>query len=463
MGGSYSKSVTVDINNRPGGGEVQQDGKGYYYEIDGGRVLLTDDWYPDLEGTYRKLTHTPAGGCTIGDIKKGGIPQTGFPDLAVYSTISIFYWELDSSYSNPLVIQLGEGNNEYYKHDGSTWSKDIEATGNLREELNKQNCKKNNAHIVNLSQKKSGYNCPSCNTGTKINVSYSSIASIISSTYTIPGARSASISGFKHNNNWQAGLPPIKNLRKVIVYWSTTSSNKPLLSATQSRPPKYFRRNSDNENAWIENTTGQSALPNGETPQIIPNLSGKANTTYNYQGTNIPVTVRSSSLGDCYYRYQHSLCGGPFRITRITHGTGATLNGIDSTDPLVSVTAYYFGTSPTLDKLLLVELSIKNNQTTYKYFHRQTKGADRWSLYPESGGGTAKLSEDKLKATLDTLYSIQFPAEQTDSQDIGQQIGAFFKRTEGIITATVTPGIGGTIGLAVWKGPALLARLITRL
>ncbi|EKX72822.1 hypothetical protein BEWA_013810 [Theileria equi strain WA] len=448
MGGSYSKPATVDINNRPGGGEVQQDGKGYYYDSDGnGRVNLTDEWYPDPEGIYRKFTHTPEDGCTIGDIKKGGIPQTGFPDLAVYSTISIFYWELDSSYSNPLVIQLGEGNNEYYKHDGSTWSKDIEATGNLREELNKQNCKKNNAHIVNLSQKKSGYNCPSCNTGTKINVSYSSIASIISSTYTIPGP--ASISGFKHNNNWQLGLPPIKNLRKVIVYWSTTSSNKPLLSATQSRPPKYFRRNSENVNSWIEvSTAGQTILPNGETPQIIPNLSGKANTTYNYQGTNIPVTVRSSSLGDCYYRYQHSLCGGPFRITRITHGTGATLNGIDSTDPLVSVTAYYFGTSPTLDKLLLVELSIKNNQTTYKYFHRQTKGADRWSLYPESGRGTTRLQDKDLIDKLDTLYSIQFPEPLSSGPSGGAKAG--------ISIASVCAG-GGAMGYGGWKLWLLLA------
>ncbi|EKX73093.1 hypothetical protein BEWA_051450 [Theileria equi strain WA] len=76
-----NEGVTIDISYYPGsaGGQVKQDENGYFYNSDDGRVLLTDDWYPDPEGTYRKFTHTPKGGCGVKEIKKGGVPASDKP------------------------------------------------------------------------------------------------------------------------------------------------------------------------------------------------------------------------------------------------------------------------------------------------------------------------------------------------------------------------------------------------
>ncbi|EKX73358.1 hypothetical protein BEWA_054140 [Theileria equi strain WA] len=158
MGGSHSKPVTVDISRYPGGlgDQVKQDDKGgLYYEI-GGKVLLTDEWFPDPEGTYRKITHTPKDGQNISKISKGGQDQILSPgNLSQYSSVSVYYWGQDHHCSKPLLIQLGSGN-EYYKYvsSGNSWNKDGSITSStLREKLDKQNCSRNKAHIINLEER----------------------------------------------------------------------------------------------------------------------------------------------------------------------------------------------------------------------------------------------------------------------------------------------------------------------
>ncbi|AFZ80799.1 hypothetical protein BEWA_002060 [Theileria equi strain WA] len=439
-----SGNVTIDINNRPGGG-VEKDDKGYYYESDGGGIVnLTSAWYPELEGTYRKLTHTPKNGQKISTINKGGTPQEGFTDLSSYSSVSVYYWSGDNGFSKPLLIQLGTGDNECYTTtNGNNWGKDSGITsGNLREKLNKQNCGKNKAHVVDLSQKKNNHNyqCPGCQIQ-RINVFYSSIASIISSTHSI--GRSISVTSFKNSDTWQRGLPSLKDVSTVMVYWNGYG-NTPLIIAQQAGKQRFFRKNKDYVNSWIEVSTGQNDLPDGETPTLATLDLSRPAGTYNDGVGNINVTVRNGSIGDGYWRYQYSLCGGLFKVTQVSHNN-ALLTGVSSQDPLYSISAYYYADILDLEKLLLIELrSSGSSKYTYVYFHRSSKAADEWSNYPESGGETTRLQGNDLTQK---LKKEQLPDTRTNPSSTSE-----FKDHDSISnksTSPIGPAIGGTVSVLV--------------
>ncbi|EKX73350.1 hypothetical protein BEWA_054060 [Theileria equi strain WA] len=456
------KEVTIDITKRPE--NTQNDGKGgYYYESNSGRVNLTEEWYPDLEGTYIKLTHTPKNpkekitGIFYSRSKQNGFEQA---NLSSCESISVFYWSLDSTRTKPLLIQLGERDNEYYTNNrGNTWTKngDINDANTLRQKLDEQNCLKNGAHLIDIGQKGSGrnYNCPSCSQQ-KLRVYYSSGPGTPYYGHHIRNSFPGSLSGFKNGSSWPSGLPSVQNVKFIFVYWNRSV---PSLIVAQSRPERYFRINAGNLKSWIEVSDKSTDVA---TPTLALDLS-KTDGKYPYRNTNakIIVAVLLSHIGGGYYRLQYSLRGSLFNVKSVSHND-TQLSGIDSTDLLLSVSAYYLGDSPeSLDRLLLVELSINaTHHTTYKYFHRETKGAKVWSKYLGSGGGTTRLQGNALKRALDELKNIHFP---DPPPSIGKQIADFFQKTEGIITASVTPGIGGLIGLGIWKGPALIARLIARL
>ncbi|AFZ79437.1 hypothetical protein BEWA_022850 [Theileria equi strain WA] len=427
MGGSHSKPVTIDISKHSGsGGQVQNDGRGYFYNSDGGTVLLTDEWYPDPEGIYRKFTHRPRDG-KISKINKGGASQTGFPSLDKYPSVSVFYWSGDNTFSNPLLIQLGIGN-EYYTTNGrDSWDNDNQiSTTNLKDKLNEQNCKKNKAHIVDLSQKQDNstpYECPSCIQ--KIPRVYKSDSSGDTITY---GHTITSVSGFKDGNTWQLGLPSIKGVNLIKVYWKASGETNPIFILYQTSRQRYFRRNSDNENAWIEVTTSSK-----ETLRIHNLALDLSNTdgTYSFGGANIKMAVLLSHISDGYSEFEHSLRGGLFKVTEIKHGT-TQLSGISSSnDKLDSISAYYYGDSPNLPNLLLLELRSQGGKN-YNYFHRATKDPLTWSPYLGSGGRTGKqLVGSSLKQTLDELKKIQFPEPSKDATTI-------------IVGSSVGSGLGGT-------------------
>lgn len=265
------EGVTIDISKYPRSEGVETDNKrGYYYESGNGKVDLTESYYPGLEGTYRKFIHTPESG-NIQSITHNGKPLSGITSLGDHKSVSVYYWSQDIDHGKPLLIQLGEGINEYYTTDnGNTWiNQSGIKKGNIRGSLNKQNCDRNKAHVVDLSYRSStNYQCPGCQTQ-EIQVSYSGSSGDISySTYTIRGSRSFSVTSFKDNSIWQAGLPSLKDLKETKVIWKNNSGNKPLLSVTpQNNTKRYFRKSADDGNAWIE-VSNADAHPNGETPTI---------------------------------------------------------------------------------------------------------------------------------------------------------------------------------------------------
>ncbi|AFZ80388.1 hypothetical protein BEWA_032410 [Theileria equi strain WA] len=286
-----------------------------------------------------------------------------------------------------------------------------------------------------------------------------------------------SVATFRDKND-QVGLPPVKGVSTIYVYFNSKNSRGiPLLITYQQDfgEKSWFRRNTKSGNTWSEvcqyerPTDPSDDSDNkikgllqhlGYYPSIIPDLSNLGN--YSDESTDIGVTVRASFIEDGYSKFEHSLRGGLFELKGVIHGTGNTpLTGISSNYPIESVSAYYYGGADPQDmsKLLLVEFVIKNNQTTYKYYHKQNKEDLTWSEYSVPGQGTTQLRGTPLKEELDKLKKVQSPDH---SPSIGQQILGFINSTPVKIGGgSLATGVGGSaLGYGGYK---LFISLIARL
>ncbi|AFZ80454.1 hypothetical protein BEWA_033070 [Theileria equi strain WA] len=465
-----NEGVTIDISYYPGGQTVKQDGGGYYYESTGGTVLLTDEWYPDPEGTYRKFTHTPENG-KIGNIMHNKNSLSGFGSFADKKSVSVYYWSLDNTCSKPLLIQLGSGNTYYITEGGDGWKNqsDINDT-NLRKKLNKQNCQRNQAHVIDLSNKSNGnYTCLSCQK--QIQVYSNSYGG--TTYYTSRSSYRLSVNSFRDKdvNSWQLGLPSLNGASGVNVYWNGSGRN-PLIVYQQVGNQRYFRKNAGNGTSWIE-VSNAGSLPNGQTPTITTlDFSSSSGITYDGGSSSISITVLRSHIGEGYYGYQYSLRGAPFMISGVKHNS-TPLTGISFQDALTSVSGYYYGGNNPTDQsnILLIEVVASGN-SKYSYFYRRTKDADKWAEYSISGGGTTRLQGKGLTQKLDELKELKVTLEKLDKlTELEAELSQLKEKlneshnTGTVAGSSVGTGLGGAgLGaLAVWKGPALIARLITRL
>ncbi|AFZ80579.1 hypothetical protein BEWA_034360 [Theileria equi strain WA] len=468
--------VTIQIGYYPGsGGQVKQDGGGYYYDSDGnGRVNLTDEWFPDPEGIYRKFTHTPEDGCTIGDIRKGRI-LSEITSLEKYSSVSVYYWSQDHACSKPLIIQLGEGNSSVYytiSDGGDNWNNDSDSSiaNDLRKKLDGRNCSRNNAHIIDLSNKGTSgsgknYQCPSCSQQ-KLRVYKSSDSGGI--TFYSGRGSMFSVTSFKDKggNSWQAGFPSLKDVKEIKVYWNESGRKTPLLIVYQSIPQRYFRRSSGNSNTWIR-VSNADGLPNGGTPTITTLDLSSSSGKYNDGSSSIDITVLRSHIGDGFYRYQYSLRGSLFEVTEIRHDQ-TPLTGIDSSDILTSISGFYYGGNTPTDQSNILLIEVVTSENKYSYYQKDKDGTN-WAELRRPGGYISQLIGEPLKVTLINLKKLKETLDKLDQlstqlQELERKLNESHN-TGTLAGSSVGTGLGGAGlgGLAVWKGPALLAKLIARL
>ncbi|AFZ79945.1 hypothetical protein BEWA_027940 [Theileria equi strain WA] len=482
MVGQYE--AAIDISKVPGKHDLEEDGdknNEYYYQDgkEGIIVILTEN-LPKAPG-YKKLEYKPEDhGTQIKGIKKGDTPQNVLPNPSGYSNVTevaVYYWELDSSYSNPLLIQLVElgSDDKYYTwQSGNNWHQQSDITADtLKENLDRQNCKRNGAHIVNISYKLRGttsygigYYCPVCNQ--RITVSYLDPPDhdhyhYYSHTIGHPGSSSSiSVSGFKDKDNYQVGLPPVKGAQFISVYWRQFTG-KPLLIAYQQRPEGWFKRNASDGNTWSEVSPNLIPDPRDTShyrnkikelldlkeyyPKLTPDLS-KIDKYSDSSGISIIVKVVSRGA----YIIEHSLNGQQFKLDKVKHKNNV-LKGISSDYPLISITAYYDkdGNPETEDKFDLVELAVQIlesgiHYTRYIYYGRPTTTREN-SWYAFLNLGT-RPSEEDLRKEVDRINELKDKKYNMDQ----------------ILKASMQvakPGVGaGVAGLGGWKLWSVLATLV---
>ncbi|EKX73883.1 hypothetical protein BEWA_039210 [Theileria equi strain WA] len=247
-----SNGVTINISENP---TVSYNGYSEHtttYNDFGKTIDLTEckdsaQWYG-----YRKFIHKPRDGHKITGVKKKGEKQYGFEqDLAYCYTATVYFWVGDSSYTNPLIVQFGDGGKYYTDKGGSsTWSQQEGLTAdNLKQKLDEQNCNRNRAHVISLSEKgQDGYTCPSCSQEQITIPSCTGSDRYSWHEHKISGGNS-SISGFKEEHDYQIGFPSLKGYRNVKVYHYSKAGNKALLIYFLS-PTSWYRRQDKNSNSW---------------------------------------------------------------------------------------------------------------------------------------------------------------------------------------------------------------------
>ncbi|EKX73355.1 hypothetical protein BEWA_054110 [Theileria equi strain WA] len=361
-----NEGVAIQIGYYPGDELVKPNSKGgYYYESDGGgRVSITVEDYPIKYGPYLKLTHSVEDG-NIGSITHNSVLQNGITGLGGHKSVSVYYWSQDHACSKPLIIQLDDSE-KYYKNDhGTTWNEDKEVHGTLRERLNKQNCGKNEAHIVKITEK-SAYSCSGCSD--QIKVSPNSMSTYIYSKHYIGYAQLISVTSFRDNSNDQVGLPLVKGVSTIYVYFDSKVNGTPLLIHYNKGERKWYMRNTKDSHTWSEVPRDERPKdPDDDSDNKIKKLLGKGSYhpeitldlsnpgNYSDESTGISITVRATSVYGGYSKFEHSLRGGTFKVKSVVHG-GNTLNGITSSTPVNSVSFFYWSEDSSYANPLLVQL-----------------------------------------------------------------------------------------------------------
>ncbi|EKX73652.1 hypothetical protein BEWA_036880 [Theileria equi strain WA] len=393
--------ATVDINRYPADGIVKPDGKSYYYTSEvGRRVDLVETRYPDRDGVYRKLTHTPKDG-ELGTIKYDGGFQILKPEPIQKSNISVYYWIYDEIYYRPLILQFfHESSSVYYTTtNGFRWNetKDINDS-NLREELNKQNCKRRGAHAINISEKSESYQCPSC-------------------------------------KNYQLNIL-LDREKQYYIHGYQMTENK--------APPSIFRFFEDTrEQTGFPFVTGINNICRYATPKVILDASKTETTeaTYNPRRNTLKFKVSKKDIDQSYAQYIHNKDdSGSSRLKDIEH-KGVSL-GVKSEDILTEVSIFYLDGDAQYDKPLLVELVASENK--YTYYRKARFYANTWTKIANQE--TNRLEEDNLKTELEKLKKIHFP---DPSSDVVTIVGASL----GTVGTEITTVIG------IWKRKAILSAI----
>ncbi|AFZ80319.1 hypothetical protein BEWA_031720 [Theileria equi strain WA] len=461
---------------------------------------------------YEKYTHTPGGGInSLRVLSTKGTNNKKMPfDPPVYekkySEVCVYYWTLDKTFNNPLLVKLGNEDN-YYKYAGSgnNWSKlDNITNDNLKQNLDRQNCSRNRAHQIDISKNTRGsYTCPGC-TSKHIGVSthgrdYSYYFHNISG--------GGSICGFKDKDKDQIGITFTSIISNVYVYWyPQTSEGIPLLIYLPLSSSSWYQREYIDSDTWKPVIDGKPTSPfSGGTAAILnlleaklpivtinvgqTNVNNGGNTnTFTYKDTSgwstETIQVTKQEINSEYTSFSQCVLNKKyFAVKNIKYNT-TFLQGIPQNLVVKSVTAYCHGEGDfTLDDLLLVSLEKRGtDQKRYAYYSRGS-GGSTWTIVYENTELkdielTNKLKElkkkleDKAKQTTEVEGASGKNGERggdgvTDpnSPSFVQQILDFITSNADKIGGGVSGVLGGSAitGLAVWKGPALLARLIARL
>ncbi|EKX72434.1 hypothetical protein BEWA_049010 [Theileria equi strain WA] len=170
-------------------------------------------------------------------------------------SLSAYYYGNNHTYDDLILVQFGEGNNYYQWSDSYNWIPHSGPISDFIETLGKENCKRKQGHIINLSEKgrtNNTYQCPSCSS-INIAVSPSDKSELGYSLYghTISGGNT-SISGFKDERDYQTGFSSLKGYSNVKIFWYPENSGSPLLIYLPGLSTSWYKRKTKDDNEWEE-------------------------------------------------------------------------------------------------------------------------------------------------------------------------------------------------------------------
>ncbi|EKX72565.1 hypothetical protein BEWA_050330 [Theileria equi strain WA] len=156
----------------------------------------------------------------------------------------------------------------------------------------------------------------------------------------------------------------------------------------------------------------QKLIEQLNTPNIIIDLSKPKEYTPTENTLEVEVkNIAVKGLSDCC-GFEHTMSQNKaFTVKQFAYET-SPLKAIKFPDQLLSVTAYYSGTSPNLVNLLMVKLEANNSGLKYIYFKRKNKDVSSWMQYNQD----KNLDNNSLKIELERLmkeYGLESPQKST--------------------------------------------------
>ncbi|EKX73400.1 hypothetical protein BEWA_054560 [Theileria equi strain WA] len=358
-----------------------------------------------------------------GDVK--AIPQAKIAYIKAKDVIS---WLGDSNRDTPLALQLGH-NGEYYTNTkgNNNWTKSSSVTpDNILQELDFWVCKNREAHIINLSeegdQRGQNYSCPSCS-GKQIKVTQTTHQDCTLYVHDIDGF---TISRIKTKETNYTGLSNIGGVKSVNVYCTKNTVDAFLI---------YFKyedlKSRKNENRWYSRCSGDTHWEVEKGFTGVPSVDDITSMKSLLTDSLTPMVIVNLSI---------DRESKEFRLKDVEYD--GKLLDIKSDVSMKNLIAYYYSSDGIRNLLLLVEMRLNGNS--------RSLDGEKWISVARNGN--TKVDVKKLENVVALLKRIEFPEPPSNTGKIIET---------SLITSDVLAG-GAAVGLGIWKGPALLARLITR-
>ncbi|EKX73074.1 hypothetical protein BEWA_016350 [Theileria equi strain WA] len=390
------------------------------------------------QNSYQQYKHSLQNNSTfrpLSTIYKGESVQFDDPNIYTFqcSSASLYYWVSNHPNSRPLLLELvpKSGTCKYYRLgttlDGKIWKLDKRiATQNLKEELDTLNYADTMTHQIDITKNTTcSYKCFTTGCNVSINATHSSREHY---SQTIQSVETGYIYQFSAGAINQGGIRSQYGVALVYIFHYPKGDDGVPLLIHLPDTSAWYARVKTKSSSWTSVSQNIPKDPSDE-PRILDILkevyspkvtikadfSGMTKSTYKTDGQIICVTsekVLVEGMETGFYSFSHKRYGGLFIVKDVIHGV-KPLEGIESEDVLRKVTMFYLG-QDTLDfeKLLLVELRLSGG-TTFKYFCRDEKGADRWTDC--SMEDDKQLDGKPLQEKLEELRDLHFspsPKEQ---------------------------------------------------
>ncbi|AFZ80175.1 hypothetical protein BEWA_030280 [Theileria equi strain WA] len=239
---------------------------------------------PSQSGYY-EYKHSMVGEGTfkVKSVVHGGNILDGIKS-EIISSISGFYLGAEQKYDNLLIVKLTSGTEEkYYKNPhGSNWNIDnFIHQPNLLTHLDLQNCKRNNAHVPDISKAGSTtYPCYACEDSGQT-VTFSASSNEVDGKYkkvvhTISSAGSNKIGAIDNSNKRQFGIKITSSVTSLTAFHYPPNNGRPLLIYLPGLSTSWYRRQDKNSNRWeeIENNAPESDNDGAKILKLLKKING---------------------------------------------------------------------------------------------------------------------------------------------------------------------------------------------
>ncbi|AFZ79861.1 hypothetical protein BEWA_027100 [Theileria equi strain WA] len=421
--------------------------KKYYYENKNGKIFLELKTLDTIPG-YRTITHYKKDG-KITEIKKDGKILEGFGNLSA-SRITAYYWTGDYLYKTPPIIQLNDDYDFYVFEKDNKWKKDDSILyANLRETLERQNCKRNKAHHVNMKRKKfpKKYKCLTKGCGVEIEEIFTPYQDYAQSLHKISDG---SLTRFNESIFEQYGLPSFESVKEVYVFFYPKGSGTPFLMYFKDLE-KWYRRNDNDLTKWYEMMDDYKPKGDGKDKEIlksffakyIPRITIDAD-YYNegektYKADSHTITVTKKTIGKDFYQFTHS--GGdnkPFLIKDVLKN--GKEQGVKLDDTLTSLSFFYLGEDPKGKDYLLAETLKHRSSSRYIYYS---------SLIPPKFPYAVAIKSVTRPQDSEIISKLKQAIEETEKTKFSEQDIAETVTTS--VKATLWTMFGSALGYGGWK------------